>query len=89
MALLPRRAGAAVKGLPLGVSADGRFEKTTKLLGKFDRYPCVDGTLFVEEPLRAAKREHAFMPDVWMNVEALLSVEAKAHELLWRNVIPG
>src|SRR5258708_3511837 len=29
------------------------------------------------------------MPDVWMDVETLLSIEAKAHELLRRDVVPG
>jgi hypothetical protein len=49
----------------------------------------VDGALLVKEPLCPPKREHTFMPDVWMDVETLLSIEAKAHELLWRDVVAG
>ncbi|MGF6700061.1 hypothetical protein OKW38_004673 [Paraburkholderia sp. MM5496-R1] len=72
-----------------GVAGKRCLEETTKLAGKVDRDARVDGALLVKEPLGSFESEHPFMPDVWMDVEALLSIKAKAHELLWRYVVPG
>jgi hypothetical protein len=73
----------------LGDADDRRLEKAAKLASKVDRDAGVDGALLVEEPLCPSEREHTFMPDVWMDVETLLSIEAKAHELLRRDVVTG
>jgi len=47
----------------------------------------MNGALPVEEALRALLAEHAFMPDVGMDVEAAAGVEAKADEALGRDVV--
>ena len=49
----------------------------------------MDGALLVEEALRAAQAEHAFVPDVRMDVEATRAVEAKADEALRVTSSPG
>jgi DNA-binding transcriptional LysR family regulator len=74
---------------PLRGVDDGCLEETTELAGKLDRDARMDGALLVEEALSASQREHALVPNVRMNVETLLSVETKAHELLGRDVVPG
>ena len=64
-----------------------RLEKTTKLACKVYGYARVNRALFVEETLRPFKCENTFMPDVWMNVEALPSIKTKADEFLRRDVV--
>ena len=43
--------------------------------------------LFVEEALFPLDRENAFMPDVGMDIKPLVSVAAKADEILGLDVI--
>ncbi len=45
--------------------------------------------LLVEEALRAADAEHAFVPDVRVDVEPLASIEAEADELLGPDAVAG
>ncbi len=66
---------------------DGRLEQAAELLGELDRYARVHGSLPVEKALAAAQAEHAFMPDVRVDVEALFALEAKADEPLRREVV--
>ena len=49
---------------PLQIS----LQQALKFFRKIYRYACVNGTLFVKEPLIAGTSEHAFMPYVGMNV---------------------
>ncbi|MFL9921173.1 hypothetical protein PQR75_38605 [Paraburkholderia fungorum] len=65
------------------------LKQTTKLAVKVDRDTRMDCALLVKEPLHPSKREYTFVPDVRVDVQTLLSIEAKADELLWRNVAPG
>src|SRR5689334_14387456 len=47
------------------------------------------GALLVEEALRASRREHAFVPDVRVDVEAAAAVEAKADEVRGLDIVSG
>ena len=47
---------------------DRRLEQAAELAGEINGNARMDGTLLVEKPLRAAQAEHAFVPDIRMNV---------------------
>src|SRR6266481_4294737 len=49
----------------------------------------MDGALLVEEALDPGDTEHAFVPDVRMQVESLAAVEAEAHEALRPDIVAG
>src|SRR6185503_7178443 len=68
---------------------DRRLEEASELAREVDRHARVHGSLLVEEALRAARAEHAFVPHPRMNIEALVTAEAKADELLRRHVVAG
>src|SRR5262249_48408070 len=66
---------------------DRGLEETSKLAWEVHRNAGVHGPLLVEEALGAAQREHAFVPDIRVDVEAVLAAEAKTHEPLRCDVI--
>src|SRR5262249_15365063 len=68
---------------------DRRLEQAAELTRKIDRHARVHRSLLVEEALRTAPPERAFVPHSRVNVEALSTAEAKADELLRRDVIAG
>src|SRR4029453_18847830 len=70
-------------------SVDRRLEQAAELAREIDRYACVHGALLVEEALRAARCEDAFVPDVRMDVEAVAAVEAEADEVGRLDVVAG
>src|SRR4051812_44940999 len=65
-----------------GSGLDRRFEQAAELTREVDRHAGVHRPLLVEEALPPGQAEHAFMPDVRMDVEPLAAVEAEADEAL-------
>ena len=66
---------------------DRGLEQAAEFAREVDRHASVHRALAVEEALRAREAEDAFVPDVGMDVEALLAVESEAHETLWHDVV--
>src|SRR5580698_6035666 len=66
-----------------------RLNQATKLAGEIHRHPGVHGALAVEKALRALEGEDPFVPDVGMNVKALLAGEPEADKPLRHYVVAG
>mgnify|MGYP001373889626 CR=1 FL=1 len=63
------------------------LKEASEFTGKINGNSSVHSPLFVEEALFPLDRENAFMPDVGMDIKPLVSVAAKADEILGLDVI--
>src|SRR5450631_3326270 len=66
---------------------DRRLEQASEFACEIDRDARVHRALLVEEALRAAEAENAFVPDVGVDVESLAAIEAEADEALRCHVV--
>src|ERR1700733_13849521 len=71
----PRRVRMQIKS-----NLDPRLQQTAEFPGEIHGNASVDRTLPVKEALSAAQREDPFVPDVRVDIQALVPIEAKTYE---------
>jgi hypothetical protein len=66
-----------------------RLNQTAELASKIHRHPGVHGALAVKKALRTPEGKDPFVPDVGMNIEALLAIEPEADEPFRYYIVAG